>query len=105
MCVEKAGAQLIFKIGSLILSSLLDVLKATAEGEILKSIENFDTDAKDLLEKSMQTTKLSARGYYRIIRVARTIADLESVRTGQNIEKIGKTHVAEALSYRRAAFT
>ncbi len=81
------------------------VVNALAEGEVLEKIGTFDANAQELLEKSMQTTKLSARGYYRIIRVARTIADLESARTGQNIEKIGKIHVAEALSYRRAAFT
>lgn len=78
-------------------------LNAQAEGLVLESIGIFDANAQELLEKSMQSTKLSARGYYRIIRVARTIADLESAKIGQNIEKIGKTHVAEALSYRRSA--
>ncbi len=78
-------------------------LNAQAEGAVLENIGVFDANAQELLEKSMQSAKLSARGYYRIIRVARTIADLESVRTGQNIEKIGKIHIAEALSYRRTA--
>ncbi len=78
-------------------------VNAKAEGDVLANIGIFDDNAQELLEKSMQTAKLSARGYYRIIRVARTIADLESVKTGQTIEKIGKTHVAEALSYRRPA--
>ena len=39
--------------------------------------------------------KLSARGYHRVMRVARTIADLGGV------EKIARVHIAEALSYRR----
>jgi magnesium chelatase family protein len=39
--------------------------------------------------------KLSARGYHRVLRVARTIADLAGM------EGVGKAHVAEALSFRR----
>lgn len=80
-------------------------INAKAEGDVLANIGIFDDNAQELLEKSMQSTKLSARGYYRIIRVARTIADLESVKTGQTIEKIGKIHVAEALSYRRTSLS
>lgn len=79
----------------------LDILAA---GDLLQLINHIKAAwcvCYIIPEKSMQSTKLSARGYYRIIRVARTIADLESVKTGQTIEKIGKIHVAEALSYRR----
>ena len=42
---------------------------------------------------------LSARGYFRLIRVARTIADLAGMEG-----EIGENHVAEALSYRRIGF-
>ena len=38
--------------------------------------------------------RLSARGYHRVLRVARTLADLDGA------EKIGRLHLAEALSYR-----
>jgi magnesium chelatase family protein len=38
--------------------------------------------------------RLSARGYHRVLRVARTLADLEGA------DKIGRIHLAEALSYR-----
>jgi len=42
--------------------------------------------------------KLSARGYHRVLRVARTLADLDAS------DAIGRVHLAEALSYRRIAF-
>ena len=41
--------------------------------------------------------KLSARGYHRVLRVARTLADLEGA------ERVRRLHIAEALSYRRIA--
>ena len=39
--------------------------------------------------------KLSARGYHRVLRVARTLADLDGA------DKVGRIHLAEALSYRQ----
>lgn len=50
---------------------------------------------KNLLEQAIDKLKLSARAYYRILKVARTIADLE------NSEKIHTKHISEAISYRR----
>ena len=44
-----------------------------------------------------ETMKLTARGYHRVLRVARTLADLDGA------EKIGRLHLAEALSYRALA--
>ena len=41
--------------------------------------------------------RLSARGYHRVLRVARTLADLDGA------DKIGRLHLAEALSYRALA--
>jgi magnesium chelatase family protein len=38
--------------------------------------------------------RLSARGYHRVLRVARTLADLDGA------DRIGRVHLAEALSYR-----
>jgi len=41
--------------------------------------------------------RLSARGYHRVLRVARTLADLDGV------DRVGRVHLAEALSYRALA--
>ena len=48
----------------------------------------------------MESAKLSARAYYRVLRVARTIADLD-----YGSDTIQKPHIAEALSYRRVNLT
>ncbi|WP_111747625.1 YifB family Mg chelatase-like AAA ATPase [Salinisphaera orenii] len=52
-------------------------------------------DARQLLNRAIQTLNLSARGYHRILRLARTIADLAGAET------IGANHVAEAVGYRQ----
>ncbi|MEX0828324.1 MAG: hypothetical protein WD005_05170 [Haliea sp.] len=50
-----------------------------------------------MLTEAAERMKLSARGYHRVLRVARTLADL----AGE--EAVRRIHVAEALSYRRIA--
>jgi magnesium chelatase family protein len=50
-----------------------------------------------LLRDAAETMRLSARGYHRVLRVARTLADLDGAET------IGRLHLAEALSYRALA--
>jgi magnesium chelatase family protein len=52
-------------------------------------------DAQSLLSQAVDRMGLSARGYHRAIKVARTIADLADA------EHIGIEHVAEALQYRQ----
>ncbi len=64
-------------------------------GDLLEEAVDLQTEAKDLLIAFADKIKLSARGYHRTLRLARTIADL------QNETKVLKMHVAEALSYRR----
>ena len=54
----------------------------------------IDPAAREMLASAMETLKLSARGYHRVLRVARTIADLEQS------EPVTASHVAEALRYR-----
>jgi magnesium chelatase family protein len=61
--------------------------------EIKKYCEH-DEKSQNLLKKYVDSGKLSARGYHRILKVARTIADLA------DCEKIQYEHVAEALMYR-----
>lgn len=68
---------------------------AEAEGELLDKIATPDAAGAKLLKGAAERMKLSARGYHRVLKVARTIADLAGADT------IGKTHLAEALSYRR----
>lgn len=62
---------------------------------ILETATNLTPDAKVLLDQAAANMKLSARGYHRMLRVARTIADLDD-----GAPLIGRTHLAEALSYR-----
>ncbi len=68
---------------------------AEAEGELLDAVAKPDEAGSRLLTEAAERMKLSARGYHRVLKVARTIADLAGAAT------VAKPHVAEALSYRR----
>jgi len=70
---------------------------AEAEGDALSAIAPLDTAGQDLLRDAAETLRLTARGYHRVLKVARTLADL------QGAENIARPHVAEALSYRQRA--
>lgn len=70
---------------------------AEADGELLTAVATPDDPGRKLLAQASEAMRLSARGYTRVLRVARTIADLAGA------EGIGRIHVAEALSYRRQA--
>ncbi len=72
---------------------------AEADGEFLESVARPDEAGLALLAKAVDALKLSARGYHRVLRVARTLADLEGN------EGVKRPHIAEALSYRRLQIT
>ena len=70
---------------------------AEADGELLDAVATPDDPGRKLLADAAAAMRLSARGFHRVLRVARTIADLAGS------ESVGRIHVAEALSYRRQA--
>jgi magnesium chelatase family protein len=71
---------------------------ADTDGEVLKSATQLCTEGKAFLTKGAERFGLSARGYHRILRVARSIADLDQH------ECIAPAHIAEALSFRLSSF-
>jgi magnesium chelatase family protein len=70
---------------------------AEADGQLLEEVAAPDPEGRALLTAAAERLKLSARGYHRVLRVARTLADLDES------ERVRRLHVAEALSYRRIA--
>jgi magnesium chelatase family protein len=60
----------------------------------IKKYCRLKADAQDLLETAMQKFGLSARAYARILKLSRTIADLESA------QEIHSCHISEAIQYR-----
>ena len=61
---------------------------------LIEQVAAPDVDAVSLLRSAAEAMRLSARGYHRVLKVARTLADLDGVDT------VGRIHLAEALSYR-----
>ncbi|UCH75583.1 MAG: YifB family Mg chelatase-like AAA ATPase [Rhodospirillales bacterium] len=68
---------------------------AEADGKLLEEVAAPDTPGRKLLAEATEALRLTGRGYHRVLRVARTLADLDGV---QGVRRI---HIAEALSYRR----
>ncbi len=72
-------------------------LNAQAEGDWLETIVDMDPSARTLLSRATEAGGVTARGWTRTLRLARTIADLEG---GGPVKRV---HIAEALIYRRVA--
>lgn len=69
-------------------------INAEMRSQEVKKYCQIDDKSQDLLKSAVSQFNLSARGYYRILKLARTIADLS------NSENIKPEHIAEALQYR-----
>ncbi len=70
---------------------------AEASGPLLEMVATPDSAGAILLRDAADAMRLSARGYHRVLKVARTLADLDGA------EGVGRRHLAEALAYRAAA--
>jgi magnesium chelatase family protein len=70
---------------------------AAVSNAVLEDVARPESSGLTLLRDAADAMRLSARGYHRVLRVARTLADLDGV------EKVGRVHLAEALSYRALA--
>ena len=68
---------------------------AEADGELLEKVASPDEPGRRLLAEAAERMRLSARGWHRVLRVARTLADLDTA------PAVRRIHIAEALSYRR----
>ena len=66
------------------------------EGERLERFASPDEPGRQILVQAAEKLRLSARGYHRVLRLARTLADLDGK------DGVGRAHVAEAVGYRRA---
>lgn len=69
-------------------------VNADAEGTLLEEVATPDAEGRALLLRVAERFGLSARGYHRVLRVARTIADLDGS------AQVRQPHVAEAVSFR-----
>lgn len=67
---------------------------AAASATLIEAVVNPDRESQSLLLQAAERFNLSARAYHRVLKLARTLADLGGT------ERVGRPHIAEALSYR-----
>jgi len=70
---------------------------AAVSATVLEDVAKPDASGLTLLREAADAMRLTARGYHRVLRVARTLADLDGA------DKVARVHLAEALSYRALA--
>jgi magnesium chelatase family protein len=92
--VARARAAQAARYGELGLASRTN---AEANGTTLEAVAKPDSGGLALLRDAAEAMRLSARGYHRVLRVARTLADLDGE------EPVRRVHFAEALAYRALA--
>jgi magnesium chelatase family protein len=69
-------------------------LNAAAPPNLIEEVARPDASGQKLIRDAADKMRLSARGFHRVLKVARTIADLDGTK------EVGRIHIAEALSYR-----
>ncbi|MDJ0638348.1 MAG: YifB family Mg chelatase-like AAA ATPase [Paracoccaceae bacterium] len=74
-------------------------VNADASGKLLETFAQPDAEGQELLRQAAERVGLSARGYHRVMRVARTIADLAGH------DEVERTDIAEAISFRVTGVT
>ncbi|MEP3278609.1 MAG: YifB family Mg chelatase-like AAA ATPase [Stappiaceae bacterium] len=74
----------------------LALTNAAADARLIEQIAMPTDDGMRLLSDAAEKFKLSARGYHRVLKLARTLADLDG------FEQVGQRHIAEAISFRGA---
>ena len=67
---------------------------ADCPNSVIEQTTMIDSQSQRLLQDAAEKMQLSARAYHRVLKVSRTLADLEGS------QKVMKTHIAEAISYR-----
>ncbi|KZL19489.1 Competence protein ComM [Pseudovibrio axinellae] len=78
----------------------LDItVNAHANARIIEQIVALDNESKALIERASTQFGLSARGYHRVLKLSRTIADMDGS------EAVQRIHLAEALSFKRSSAT
>jgi magnesium chelatase family protein len=90
--VEQARERQRERYGALGLSEV--TLNATAPSNVIETVAAPDAPGQALIRDAAEKLRLTARGFHRVLKVARTIADLDGA------ARVGRIHIAEALSYR-----